>query len=322
MAAAPDGPPAPPLAAAAASGPAALTVAQVRTALLNHGWGQGCVLPDALRAHVQRIPFAPAATDDEIAIVITQDCDAINGDCAAEPALEVALACSIAKIDPDCKVLRHPRRLHVDLLRLDGTRQPVEVSVWRRGFIARELLVTTAPAQTWRVPDESLGLIVDLFRRRVDRVAFPDAFMGRFKAVAQRLEQVVATHAAAIASVHIALSSWEELSSDESYGVTILLLASTQAAANLEALEKLGRAIKPQLLAKMQKAQGLHDPEVLVLAPSQVTLADILKYEEWDHEALRIGLMLEESAAAITAAPAAPAPAVPAPGLPPSNPLD
>ncbi|OBQ31880.1 MAG: hypothetical protein AN485_22970, partial [Anabaena sp. MDT14b] len=65
----------------------------VRDALVRQGWKQGAVLSDDAFALVQRIPFAPMSTADEryFGVVISQDCDVIQGNCLAEPGIEIAI---------------------------------------------------------------------------------------------------------------------------------------------------------------------------------------------------------------------------------------
>lgn len=278
-----------------AAGGTHLSVDEVRNALWQHGWAQGSVVPDELRAEIQRIPFAPDPRDDEIPIVITQDCDAIQGDCLVEPALEVVFARPIAKANPDCKVLKNPRQLHVDLLRPDGARQPVEVSAWRRGFIARERLVEYAPATDWCVPPDSLDLIARLFGRRYDRVAFPEAFVERFRPVAAKLDKHIKRVADEITGVFLHITPEEDLPLDEDpavrpYEVRVLLMASYALAADEKRQSSIEHPIKTDLLQAMAKTPGLQGVEVRVASPWRLSLGEFRDFLEWDHEPLRLGL--------------------------------
>ena len=288
------------------------SVEEVRNLLWQSGWTQGSVLPETLRREVQRAPFAPDAEDDEIAIVITQGCDAIQGDCIAEPALEVVLARPISRVDPNLKALKNPRLLHVDIFRTDRTRQPIEVSVWRRGFIERRLLLDVAPAADWAVPVDSLDLIVLLFSRRYDRVAFPEAFVERFRAVSARLEKHIERSASQIAGVYLRVEPddvdypLEEDPELHPYDVRMYFMMSDALSKDDAQQSKIYSQLKNDLLPLMNKTPGLKGKELVLAHPFRMTVGEFRDLTEWDHEPLRQGLAIKNSTKVAT--PSAPTP--------------
>ena len=272
------------------------TVDEVRNTLWQQGWTQGSILPDELRKEVRRIPFAPDIEDDEIAIVVTQGCDAIHGDCAAEPALEVVLARPIPKSNPNMKVLKNPRLLHVDILRPDGTRQPIEVSVWRRGFIDRRLLLERQPSMQWKLPADSLDLIVLLFGRRYDRVAFPEAFVERFRPVATRLEKHIERLAADVTGVYLRIDPEDaDYPEDEDpalhpYDVQMYFMMSDALTKNDALQGKIYSELKNDLQPLVNKTPGLKARPLVLVHPFRMTIGEFRDLTEWDHEPLRQGL--------------------------------
>jgi hypothetical protein len=314
---------------------AAPSIDEVRNTLWLSKWGQGSILPDALAAQVQRIPFAPPAQADEIAVVITQDCDAIHGDCAAEPALEVALVRPIATPSANFKTLKNPRTLHVELVGLDGTLRAVEVSAWRRGFIERRQVVAHQPRVDWRVPPGSLDLIVSLFSRRYDRVAFPEAFVERFRPVAAKLDKIVTRLATEITGVFLRVDPEADYPLDEDpeshpYDVRIYLLMSDALCRDLKRQSQIDHEVRKDLLAVVRDQPGLVPRGVTFVDPVKISLGEWMDLTEWDHEPLRAGLATKTSGKAmgaptIGAAPMAirePASEADQPGTPPPGPLD
>lgn len=315
----------------AAAGRTQPDAADVRDKLWQLGWTQGSILPEVLRAEVQRIPFAPTAEDDEIAIVITQGCDAIQGDCAVEPALEVVLARPIAKVNPNMKVLKNPRLLHVDILASDGTRQPIEVAVWRRGFIDRRLLLDHAPATHWTLPADSLDLIILLFGRRYDRVALPDAFVERFRPVAARLEKHIERLAAEITGVFLRVDPDMDYPADEDpeahpYDVAMYFMMSDALSKNDARQDAIYSQLKNDLLPLVNKTPGLKAKPMSLMHPFRMTVGEFRDLTEWDHEPLRQGLAAKAAPQAKSGGgPPRPAPRVieehPAASAPPSSSL-
>lgn len=324
-------------ASAQATGSMQPDIAEIRDTLWELGWTQGSILPDVLRKDVRRIPFAPDAQDDEIAIVITQGCDAIQGDCAAEPALEVVLARPISKVNPNMKVLKNPRLLHLDILKSDGARQPVEISVWRRGFIERRLLVAQAPSTRWKIPADSLDLLILLFGRRYDRVAFPDAFVERFRPVAARLEKHIERLAVDVTGVFLGVDPAETdypLGEDpalHAYDVRMYFMMSDALTKNDSRQDEIYAQLKSDLLPLVNKTPGLTAKQLFLMHPFRMTVGEFRDLTEWDHEPLRQGLAAKAALSKAEGAGGLPAPtprtvrahpmAPPSPQLP-LSPLD
>ena len=94
-------------------------IEQHRQQLLDCGWRQGSVLPPELALQVPPVLEGYAAPTDgwpstRHYIVVSQDCDVVQGDFTKEPLVEVVLATKKKPFDP-YRSLRNPRVLHLEL---------------------------------------------------------------------------------------------------------------------------------------------------------------------------------------------------------------
>ena len=148
------------------------------------------MLPPELALKVQPVLKGfPRPSDNDwpskrVYIVVSQDCDVVNGDFAKEPTVEVVLAKKVKRFTDSLRSLRNPRILHVALKKLaDGSPQPVAVTSSYRGHIDHELLLAQGPDQSLAAEGAAVQEIAALIGRRYVRGGRPDAFDARIKPV-------------------------------------------------------------------------------------------------------------------------------------------
>ena len=77
------------------------------TAFQDRGWRQGSVLASDL---VQAL--IPSIQEEQIAIVVSQDCDLTHASLEMEPTFEVLIASRVLEVRPEFEHGKNPRRLH------------------------------------------------------------------------------------------------------------------------------------------------------------------------------------------------------------------
>jgi hypothetical protein len=171
-------------------------IEQHRQQLLDCGWRQGSVLPPELALQVTPVLQGYAAPTDgwpstRHYIVVSQDCDVVQGDFTKEPLVEVVLATKKKPFDP-YRSLRNPRVLHLELSdEATSSEVSVEIQAGRRGYIAHELLLNSSPASV--AADENAVLEIAAFlARRYQRNARPELFDRRLGDAIKQLEELLA----------------------------------------------------------------------------------------------------------------------------------
>jgi hypothetical protein len=268
----------------------------VRDALLNRGWRQGALLPADALALVHLIPFAPtpAVGAEVFGVVISQDCDAVQGSCEAEPAIEIALLTEVEKLDGNFRNLANPRLLHFELQDAQGRRRAVEANVWHRGFIARTELVQRTPTEAWTVRGAELNNLADLFGRRYTREGFPDEFMGRFASAEQALAQLVSKNVDKIHDLYLKVTPLDELSEDDPdghpYDVTLYVVISDALASDAGRRKVWSNSHLPNLKKAIRQCPGIELEDVIVIDMDEMSLGTASQLMRWDLDPLRAKL--------------------------------
>jgi hypothetical protein len=268
----------------------------VRDALVRQGWKQGAVLSDDAFALVQRIPFAPMSTADEryFGVVISQDCDVIQGNCLAEPGIEIAILRGLKRLDNSFRNLANPRTLHFEMLDDSRDRHAVEANVWSRGFIPREELTQRSPSSDWSVPAAEMGLLADLFARRYTREAFPDEFMRRFAVAEPVLAQLVTRNQDTIHDLYLKVEPFDELPRTDPdqnpYSVTMYVLIANALAADAGARKVFSKSHVPNVKKALRSCSGIEVEDVIVIDTDEMSVGLVAELVRWDHDPLRAKL--------------------------------
>jgi len=248
-------------------------------------------------------------------IVISQDCDVVQGNCQVEPAVEIVVATSLPNgLERRHQQLRDPRLLHVELRRRDG-KEPIAISAWARGAIARELLLETPPDETVWLREEDLQDLVDFISRRYERDAFPEEFARRFGEGFEKLRSLFRANHQKILQIYLRVEPFEELvrynpeqeDDQRHYNVDIWVLVSDAllddkaalAAFRSSELHKVIRSIR-------QKCAGIDVELAPVVGQDGMTVGHVKKLR-------RVDLAAEQAVVASRMADAAEGAATPAP---------
>ena len=268
----------------------------MRQTLIARRWRQGAVLPESLVDGIQMMPFAKDVSDAARFVVISQDCDVVNGSCELEPAVELVALVPVAETKSAFQNLRNPRELHIRLVNDEGTTQVVAAHVWGRGFLDRRRLMEKAPHLTDRIPEEDLRLLVEFLGRRYDREAFPDEFERRFKRAKARIEKILRDHLAEILDVYVTLEPFEELpaptnleqpTDEATYRLLIyVLLSDAVVEGDPKSLNLLKQAIKPEFRKAVKGCYGIQLDDIVFVGRSDVTLDRFEQMHRLDFDAM------------------------------------
>ncbi len=169
---------------------------QRRQQLLDRRWRQGSVLPAELALQVTpvlsgfEVPMGGWPSTRHY-IVVSQDCDVVQGDFIKEPLVEVVLATKKKLFDP-YRCLRNPRVLHLELSdSATGRDVSVEIQAGRRGYIHHELLLDFSPASV-ALGENAVLEIATFLARRYQRNTRPELFDRRLGDAIKQLEALLA----------------------------------------------------------------------------------------------------------------------------------
>lgn len=273
--------------------------AHFRENLQRRGWRQGSFLNSILGSEVRPVPFANPVPDEARYLVISQDCDVIHGNVAAEPAVEVVAVTPILQCDPTCQNLRNPRELHVHVSIADDDSRPSAIRVWGRGFIDRSLLGAHDPDASISISHNDLRDVVDFVGRRYDREAFPDEFVRRFKKTQKKLEMVLRTHADRIVDLYVIVEPFTELprmsteknpgdsEASQLYRVWMdVVVEQGLMDGDPSVLNAMKNGVKPGLRKAITNCAGIELEDLVFRGPEEITLARWRKMHRLDFDAM------------------------------------
>jgi hypothetical protein len=201
------------------------TPERIRQELLERGWKQGSVLPPALSSEVRLNAFADTPSDTDTAfLVVSQDCDVVNGRLDREPAVEVIAAQLLSHGEKRFEECRDPRTLHVKLTRKDGTPQVVGIQIRNRGSLDRRLLLAHSPGDELVAPPPAVSRISSFLGRRYIRPAFPDAFEKRFERAKEKLIGLLRRYHEHILDIQLRLEPSADIEPSSDYHLWIYVI--------------------------------------------------------------------------------------------------
>ncbi|GJG85507.1 hypothetical protein tb265_06880 [Gemmatimonadetes bacterium T265] len=159
------------------------------------------------------MPLATVRPDGEghRIIVVSQDCDAVQGDCELEPGIEVVVATPLSQVVKKHQHLRDPRALHLELRGTGSERYPVAITPWAKGVVARPTLLAYRPNPELRLRDVDIQDIADFLARRYDRDALPEEFERRFVIGMDKLKTLFRANPDVILQIYLKVTPSEEL---------------------------------------------------------------------------------------------------------------
>lgn len=218
------------------------------------------------------LPDTASLAEDDLAVVVSQDCDVTNSSLVSEPTVEVIIGRPVLREDGGLKHGRNPRRIQFPTSTID-----YEASVHDRFVLDRAPLRDRCPDEITLVP-AAVRSLASWLARRYDRVAFPTAFnirvKPRQKTVFRELKRC------GVLSALYFLMSPRELPQDSDYQV-VVCGAVTREHDNPTDREDAIKALD-RLCHELGKCAGIVIQDYEVRSESEITLEDLRLYRRWD----------------------------------------
>lgn len=146
-----------------------------RDLLKTQGWAFGSLFT-CKTAPVLVSDMEEAHQESPLFMAVLNDCSIISPNLQAEPYLEYLAVTPIAKLNNEFVLTRSPRTLHIELIDSAGNPYPVELSMARRGFIARDRLEAASVCTQYQCMPQQLTIIKRWLANRYAGATWPDSF--------------------------------------------------------------------------------------------------------------------------------------------------
>jgi len=244
-----------------------------RDELKGLGWRQGSILP---RGIVE-------VEEQEVAIVVSQDCDLLNEDLAKEPVFEILVAKRIKRLDGNFIKGRNPRRINVSASRA-GETWLLDAHASSRSFQSREVLLGNRPDGD--VAADDLDYLKRWLGRRYYRAAFPDNFNERIRPANDKIEARLLNLSKPLTSVFLAVSD-AELPPGRDYEITIYG-AMLDDDYQDQALRDAALQEMTALATAVGGCTGISVLDFDVRGEADISLNDLRTLSRWDYDSLSL----------------------------------
>ncbi len=217
----------------------------------NNGWKQFSIL-DNQRGVIQEIP-------KNNYILVSQDCDIVQGSFEKEKNVEIIQAIEVQKPDKGKTNLKNFRTPHIPF-KDNGTDKHFEIDMGARFFIERKLLAEVEPTSGIIFDKKTQKTIVELLKARYERTALPDAFNIRFPH--KTIKKILENHSHDTYGLFIDVHTEEELQEDVKYNIRLIMLVIEREDAHEELLESIVQEINDGITVVDYRVKSLDEMSV------------------------------------------------------------
>ncbi|MDZ4697455.1 MAG: hypothetical protein SGI86_20130 [Deltaproteobacteria bacterium] len=227
-------------------------------------------------------PAGVVFSETDWLIVVSHDCDVVNGSIEKEPTVEVIRAeeVGLKSVDKQQAWGRNPRVLRLDAVDDRNNNVVLRLKVHERWTLPRELLCNEAPARF--LDDKGRRLIAEWLAKRYIRAAFPTAFDVRWRSRMRDWVDLLEKHSRWIQGVYLRLNILKELTAEIPYKVHLIVVAPALVKKDSDWPTKLDELDRDVERFWTQFKPGIECAGVDVLGTDQVTLAEIERYQRFD----------------------------------------
>jgi hypothetical protein len=246
------------------------------TAFEDWGWRQGSVLAGDLA-----LALIPSLEDDQVVVIVSQDCDLTHDSLDVEPTFEVLVARPVAAARPEFEHGKSPRRLHIPV----GERW-FECSMQQRHVLPRAELLNHTPSAQIVVAGRERRLLAKWMGLRYARRAFPTEFNDRVQARRKRVER--AKKACSMLSGIFLHLEHQELPPEEPYQIILVgLIPSVGDASNPDQARRTQAEEKlDQLRQALNACPGIEVVDHSLKSHREMTVHDLDLLDRWDMDYL------------------------------------
>lgn len=214
-------------------------------------------------------------------IVLSQDCDILNGSMEKEPVVELIEANLIPQSNAEFMVGKNPRQLHVELTEKNCC---FELLPHKRFFIAHSYL-EAIEADAINFTGQPLKLLLNWIGKRYKRPGFPDEFNRRIDLkVIRKIKATLGDKAKNSLGLFINLSPEKELAPNDTYKIRVKMLVPKDIYENESMLSDIEDGFD-QILLLLAGVKYLEVTEgSQVQSMNSITANDFFELKQWDFD--------------------------------------
>lgn len=250
--------------------------------MISLAWRQGSVIPkERILPHLQLAVRSLA--EEDLILVITQDCDIINPSFEAEPFVEVLIARRTDKANGDIMYGKNPRRIQIACR--CSSPHLYEIRAQEKNIAYRRALLGVEPGGPCLFSPEDVRLLARWTGKRYSRQALPTAFNVRIAAIAPKLDKVVKRYGHLITGFWLNIDTQEELPDDRNYRMVLAVTAHHEVL-EVAGNEELLIAALQQIEELLSQAGGIQVVQSELKSERDFSLEDIRHSVRWDYDYL------------------------------------
>jgi hypothetical protein len=252
--------------------------------LHNSLWRQGAILPrELLNSGAIPSDLDPHAK----LILLSHDCDIVQGSYDLEPYVEFFVARPTAKLDGTKTKGKNPRCLQL-YMDVNGEEKLYEISVHEKYRDQRSLLEQGNPEVSCCLSQRDIRIMGRWAGKRYHRPAFPTAFNNRLSDSAKRkFRKAIEDYGAEVSGIFIFFESECELSDNEPYRI-IVRVVTPRTILEDDREEQTISTLVAKLWEAFALCSGIEVKELKSESESEFSLEDWNSSKVWDYEYLSV----------------------------------
>jgi hypothetical protein len=223
---------------------------------------------------------------DDLVIVVSTDCDVASLDFEKEPTFEGLIARKAAGTDGNLHHGKNPRRIQMSVS-LDALPNLFEASIDERYRADRLPLATAASDADRQLSPQDLRSLRLWLTKRYYRTAFPDSFNSRLAPVVEKIRRRARQGGEHIDGFWIALSTFDELPSEERYEVAFFGVMRVEHFTDAR-IHEAAQACFDELLITLDRCDGIAIADEALRSEADVSLDDLRSLHRWDWDDLTL----------------------------------
>lgn len=220
-------------------------------------------------------------------ILISHDCDIVQGSYDLEPYVEFFVARPASKLDGAKTRGKNSRCLQLYMV-VNGEEKLYEISVHEKHRDQRKILEHRSPEASCCLSQRDIRMMSRWAGKRYSRPALPTAFNNRISGSAKKFKKALEQYGAEVSGIFIFfLESERELPDNETYRIIVRIVAPR---ATLE--DDREEQTLLTLVAKLKQAfascSGIEVEEIKLDSDAEFSLEDWSSSKVWDYEYLSV----------------------------------
>jgi hypothetical protein len=251
--------------------------------LLESEWRQCTALPHELLPD-GILPLS--ATADTKLVIISHDCDLVNGSYELEPYLEFF----VAQPKPNearngvMSKGKNPRRLQFTAEE-NGEPRLYEIDVHEKYRVSRRILESGTRDKTFKIAGNDVLVMAKWAGRRYYRPSLPTEFMDRVASIKDKLSKKLKKDGEDITCVYAGLNTIEELPPEKPYRLILRVVVPADVCED-DTKERRALSVVSEMRKLLAQCAGIEVEDADLAMESEITLAEVREMNKWDFDYL------------------------------------